>query len=132
MLLVILWQLRYKLSRRDLAELFLERGFVFTHGAFREWEASFAPLIADQLRAKRCGQAGSSWHVDEISIKVHGKWYYLYRAIDWDENLINSRLGETRDLDVTKRLFKQAIDVVDHASEQVTMDGHNSYPCVIP
>ncbi len=43
MLLVVLWRLRYKLSLRDLAELFLPRGFVFTHEAVREWEARFAP-----------------------------------------------------------------------------------------
>ena len=36
MLLVMLWRLRYKLSLRDLAEMFLERGFVFTHEAVRE------------------------------------------------------------------------------------------------
>jgi transposase-like protein len=33
---VVLWRLRYKLSLRDLAEMFLERGFVFTHEAVRE------------------------------------------------------------------------------------------------
>jgi len=27
---VVLWRLRYKLSLRDLAEMFLERGFSFT------------------------------------------------------------------------------------------------------
>ncbi len=64
-LLVVLWRLRYKLSLRDLAEMFLERGFVFTHEAVREWEARFAPLVADKLRTKRKGQAGRSWHVDE-------------------------------------------------------------------
>jgi hypothetical protein len=31
--LVVLWQLRYKLSLRDLAEGFLERGFEFTRRA---------------------------------------------------------------------------------------------------
>ena len=49
---VVLWRLRYKLSFRDLAEMFLERGFVFTHEALREWEARFTPLLAAQLRAK--------------------------------------------------------------------------------
>lgn len=57
-LLVVLWRLRYTLSLRDLAEMFLERGFAFTHEAVRDWEARFAPLLADQLRAKRPGQAG--------------------------------------------------------------------------
>ena len=64
-LLAVLWRLRYKLSLRDVAEMFLERGFVFTHETLRDWEARFAPLIADQLRIKRRGQAGASWYVDE-------------------------------------------------------------------
>ena len=51
-LLVVLWRLRYKLSLRDLAEMFLERGFVFTHEAVRDWEARFAPFIADQPRTR--------------------------------------------------------------------------------
>lgn len=42
---VVLWRLRYKLSLRDLAEIFLARGFVFTHEAVREWEACFALLL---------------------------------------------------------------------------------------
>ncbi len=49
-LLVVLWRVRYKLSLRDLAEMFLERGFEFTHEAVRACEARFAPLVADKLR----------------------------------------------------------------------------------
>jgi len=86
-----LWRLRYKLSLRDVAEMFLARGFTFTHEAIRDWETRFAPLIAQQLRNKRHGQAGKSWYVDETYIKVHGKWCYLYRAIDHDGNLVDSR-----------------------------------------
>src|SRR6476620_1742740 len=63
-LLVVLWRLRYKLSLRDLAEMFLMRGFVFTHEAGRDWEWRFAPLIAGQLRRRRLGKAGKSWYVD--------------------------------------------------------------------
>ena len=44
-LLVVRWRLRYKLSLRDLGEMFLERGFEFTHEAVRAWEGRFAPLI---------------------------------------------------------------------------------------
>src|SRR5258708_34103720 len=39
----------------------------------------------------RRGQAGISWYVDETYIKVCGKWCYLYRAIDSDGNLVDSR-----------------------------------------
>src|SRR5256886_308411 len=37
-LLVVLWRLRYKLSLRDIAEMFLVRGFELTHEAMRDWE----------------------------------------------------------------------------------------------
>ena len=60
-LLVVLWRLRYKLSLRDLTEMFLIRGYEFTHEAVREWEERFAPLVSRQLAAKRRGQAGKSW-----------------------------------------------------------------------
>ena len=100
---VVFWRLRYKLSLRDLAEMFLQRGFVFTHEAVRDWEARFAPLLADQLRIKRRGQAGKSWHVDETYISVKGKWCYLYRAIDRDGNLVDSMLSEKRDMEAAKR-----------------------------
>src|SRR3954464_12198558 len=64
-LLVVLWRIRYKLSLRDLPEMFLVRGYVFTHEAVREWEERFAPVLSAQLKAKRRGQAGKSWYVDE-------------------------------------------------------------------
>ncbi len=49
-LLVVLWRLRYKLSLRDLAEMFLSRGFEFTHETVRNWEACFAPCMVRKLR----------------------------------------------------------------------------------
>ena len=130
-LLVILWCLRYKLSLRDVAEMFLARGFVFTHETVRDWEERFTSLIADQLRLKRQGQAGRSWYVDETYIKVHGKWCYLYRAIDQDGNLVDSMLSEKRNMEAAQRFFKQAVAVVGHVPDQVTTDGHASYPRAI-
>jgi transposase-like protein len=58
---MVVWRLRYKLSLRALAEMFLTRGFTFTHEAVRKWEARFAPLLAERLRAKRRGHGGVSW-----------------------------------------------------------------------
>ena len=128
---IVLWRLRYKLSLRDVAEMFLVRGFTFTHEAIRDWEARFAPLIADQLRARRRGQAGTVWYVDETYLKVHGKWCYLYRAIDHDGNLVDSLLSEKRNMEAAQRFFKQAVAVVGHVPDQVITDGHNSYPRAI-
>lgn len=129
--LVVLWRLRYKLSLRDLAEIFLEGGFEFTHEAVREWEERFAPLLADQVRRKRKGKASKSWQVDETYIKVQGKWRYLYRAIDDDGNLVDSMLSEKRDMEAAKAFFRRALAAVGATPERVTTDGHTAYPRAI-
>ncbi len=130
-LLVVLWRLRYKLGLRDLAEMFLDRGFVFTHEAVRDWEARFAPLLAARLRAKRRGQAGVRWHADETYVRVDGRWCYFYRAIDRDGNLVDALLSERRDMDAAQRFFAAALDSAGRAPEQVTTDGHDAYPRAI-
>lgn len=130
-LLVVVWRLRYKLSLRDLAEMFLERGCAFTHETVRDWEARFAPLLTEQLRAKRRGQADRSWYVDETYVKVAGSWCYLYRAIDRDGHLIDVRLSETRDMGAAKCFFQQAVATVGHAPARITTDGHDAYPRAI-
>jgi len=71
MFLVVFWRLRYKLSLRDLAEMFLIRGLVFTHEAVRDWEAKLAPLLSDALRKRRRGKIGRSWHADESVPRTH-------------------------------------------------------------
>ncbi len=83
---------------RDVAEFFLVRGVEFTHETVRDWEERFAPIFADELRAKRKGKVGKVWYVDETYIRVQGRWCYLYRAIDQDGNLVDSRLSETGDM----------------------------------
>ena len=101
---------------------------MLTHETVRDGEARFAPLLADQLRTKRLGRIGKSCYADETSIKVQGKWRYLYRAIDHDGNLVDSRLSEKRDRDAATQVFKQAMAVVGHAPESVPTDGHRSSP----
>jgi transposase-like protein len=130
-LLVVLWRLRYKLSLRDVAEMFLTRGFTFTHETVRAWEERFAPLLSVRLKAKRRGKAGRKWHVDETYIKVEGRWCYLYRAIDADGNLVETMLSPTRDMDGAKALFSCALETAGQVPETVTTDKHGSYPRAI-
>ncbi len=57
--LVVRWRLRYRLILRDLSEMFLQRGIVFSREAVREWEAKLAPALADELRQHRHGKGGA-------------------------------------------------------------------------
>jgi transposase-like protein len=72
--------------------MFLERGFEFTHETVRGWEARFAPPIAEQLRMKRRGHVGVSWHVDETYVKVQGKWVYWLLGTSLRKKPLSSRI----------------------------------------
>jgi putative transposase len=55
-------------------------------------------------------------------------WCYLYRAIDRDGQLVDSMLSPKRDRAAAQRFFRRAQTVAGRRPEQVTTDGHNSYP----
>jgi putative transposase len=129
--LVVLWRVQYRLSLRDLPEMFLERGIVFTHEAVREWEAQLAPLLSERLRKHRRGRVGSSWYVDETYLKVKGRWTYLYCAIDREGNLVDVLLSEKRDKAAAEAFFRSARIVTGSVPERVTTDGHDVYPGAI-
>jgi putative transposase len=129
--LVVFWRLRYKLSLRDLPEMFLIRGIEFSYEAVRDWEAKLTPSLIAGLRRRRKGRIGKSWYVDETYIKVSGRWCYLYRAIDRSGVLVDVRLSETRDMEAAKAFFRSARDVTGTVPARVTTDGHDSYPRAI-
>jgi putative transposase len=64
-------------------------------------------------------------------LKVHGRWCYLYQAIDRDGNLIDTMLSATRDMRAAQRFFRSARAVAGFVPDRVTTDGHNSYPRAI-
>jgi transposase-like protein len=104
-------RLRYRLTLRDLAEMFLVRGLVFSHEAVREWEAKLVPLLAEELRRRRHGKRsarGRDWHVDETYLKLRGRWAYLYRAIDRDGTLVDAMRSEPRDMPAAQTFFSSA------------------------
>jgi putative transposase len=128
---VVLWRLRYKLSLRDLAEMFLIRGIAFSYEAVRDWETKLTPALAENLPRRRRGKIGRSWYVDETYVKIQGRWCYLYRAIDTSGALVDVRLSETRDMAAARAFFRSAKTVTGITPARVTMDGHDSYPRAI-
>jgi putative transposase len=129
--LVVLWRLRYKLSLRDLPEMFAVRGMVFSYEAVRDWEAKLTPALAEELRHRRRGTVGRSWYVDETYLKVDGRWCYVYRAIDSSGALVDVLFSEHRDMKAAKAFFRSAKTVTGVTPDRVTTDGYDSYPRAI-
>jgi transposase-like protein len=95
------------------------------------WEAKYAPLLTDELKADRKGQVTTRWKADETMIRVKQKLFYLYRAIDSQGKLVNVRLSEVRDTESTAAFFEQAVETTGQKPEQITSDKDTTYPPAI-
>jgi transposase-like protein len=121
--LCVRWYLRFKLSFRDLVEMMAERGLSMAHTTIMRWVHHYAPEF--ERRWNRFARpAGSSWRVDETYVKVHGKWVYLYRAVDRVGNTVDFRLSPRRDVAAAKAFFRKAIKAQGSAPRTITLDGY--------
>jgi VCBS repeat-containing protein len=105
----IYWYLRYALSYRDIEELMLERGVHIDHSTIQRWVVKYTEMLEEAFRKKK-KSVGTSWRMDETYIKIKGKWCYLYRAVDKENNTIDFLLTEKRDKKAAKRFFVKAIE----------------------
>jgi transposase-like protein len=119
--LCVRWYLRYKLSLRDLVEMMAERGLSLAHTTILRWVKRYTPEFVKRWLATTVGQ---SWRVDEIYVKIRGKWAYLYRAADRAGKTIDFRLSARRDVAAAKAFFAKAIRTQGRAPETITLDGY--------
>lgn len=85
-----------------------ERGVHVDHSTVQRWVVKFVPFLEAEMR-KRKKSTGTSWRLDETYIKIKGKWHYLYRAVDKENNTIDFLLTKKRDQISAKRFLIKAI-----------------------
>ena len=104
------YYLRYVLSYRDISEILRERGVNVHHSTVYRWIQEYAPILY-QIWKKKHKKVYYKWRIDEIYIKIKGKWCYLYRAIEADGHKLDIWLHKKRDnhsaYAFIKRLVKQ-------------------------
>ena len=75
------WYHRFNLSLRAIEELLLERNVSVTYESIRNWRDRFGTQFVRRAKAVR-GTLGSTWHLDELMLKLRGEQYVLWRAVD--------------------------------------------------
>ena len=108
-LMAIRWYLAYALSQRDIEELMAERGVDVDHSTINRWVVKYSPKLEVEFTKRHKNKVGSSWRMDETYIKIKGRWFYLYRAVDKSGETIDLILSKNRDKISAKRFLNKAI-----------------------
>jgi transposase-like protein len=66
--------------------------------------------------------------IEKTYLKARRRWYYLYRAIDRDGNLVDTMLSEHREMAAAQAFFRSAKAATGITPGRVTTDGHGSCP----
>jgi transposase-like protein len=121
---------RFTLSFRDVEDLLAERGIIVSYETIRRWAIHFGPKIAADLRRRR-PKPHSTWHLDEVYLKVNGHMVYLWRAVDAEgevlDVLIQSRRNRTAALKLMRKLLKKYAFVPD----RLVTDDLRSYAAAV-
>lgn len=103
------YYLAYKLSYREIEEIFAERNIHFDHSTINRWVIKDVPQLEAKFRTKK-RRVSSSWRMDETYIKIKGRGVYYYRAVDKYRAIIDFYLSETRDEPAAQAFFNKAIN----------------------
>ena len=79
---------RFTLSDRDVEELLAACGLIVTYEAVRQWCLKFGQAFANELRC-RAPRRGNKWHLDEVYLRINGRRYDLWRAVDQDGHVLD-------------------------------------------
>ena len=117
---------RFNLSLREVEEMFLERGIEVSYETIRRWIVKFGPTIARGLR-RRQSQPGDIWHLDEVVVKIKGRKFWLWRAVDQNGAVLDEILQRRRDKKAAKRLLYRLMKKQGRTPKRFITDKLRSY-----
>jgi putative transposase len=118
---------RFGVSLRDVEELLAERGVTLTYEAVRLWCRKFGPAFAAGLKRRR-PRAGDKWHLDEVQLKMNGRRYWLWRAVDQDGMVLDILVQARRNQEAAEALLHRVVDGCGYQPRVVITANLASYP----
>jgi putative transposase len=119
--------LRFSLSLRDVEELLADRGVAVTYETIGKWVRRFGPVFAQELR-RRGRRPGDKLHVDEVALKINGRRYWLWRAVDQHGFVVDILVQSRRDQHAAEAFIRRPVGGWDDTPRVVVTDKLASYP----
>src|SRR5207248_10379774 len=109
---------RGRLRRRDAQGPRRERGLVVSHESVRQWCDPVGPTFAAGRR-KRRARPGDKWHCDEMLLKINGKRFWLWRAVDQEGIVLDILVQKRRDQAAAEAFLRSALASCEGAAPRV-------------
>ncbi|MCG7522553.1 IS6 family transposase [Ruegeria sp. Ofav3-42] len=117
---------RFNLSLREVEEMLLQRGIDVSYETIRRWAIKFGPQIARFLRRQQ-GRPDDVWHLDEVVVRISGRKYWLWRAVDQHGVVLDEILQPKRDKRAAKRLLRRLMKRLGFIPKRIITDKLRSY-----
>ena len=118
--------IRFTLSFRDVEDLLAERGIMVSYETVRRWVNHFGPVIAADLR-KRRPKPHTTWHLDEVYLKIDGRMVYLWRAVDAEGEVLDVLVQTTRNKRAALKLMRKLLKKYGFVPDKLVTDELRSY-----
>jgi putative transposase len=122
--------LRFTLSLRDVEALLAERGIIVSYETVRRWVNHFGPTIAAGLRKRRPTPC-TTWHLDEIYLKIDGRMAYLWRAVDAEGEVLDFPVQSKRNKAAALKLMRKLLKKYAFVPERLVTDDLRSYSAAV-
>jgi len=118
--------LRFALSFRDVEDLLAERGIMVSYETVRRWVNHFGPKIAADPR-KRQPKPHTTWHLDEVYLKIDGRMVYLWRAVDAEGEVLDVLIQSRRNKRAALKLMRNLLKKYGFIPDKLVADDLRSY-----
>ena len=92
----------------------------------RRWVLKFGPLFARELRRRR-PQPTARWHLDEMAVRIAGRQFWLWRAVDDEGEVLDLLVQRRRDKAAAVKLMRKLLKKQGFAPDVLVTDRLRSY-----
>jgi putative transposase len=117
---------RFSLSFRDVEHLLAERGIIVSYETVGRWVNDFGPKIDADLR-KRRPKPHTTWHFDEVYLKIDDRLVYLWRAVDAEGEVLDVLVQSKRDQRAALKLMRKLLKKLGFVPDALVTDDLRSY-----
>src|SRR5712672_2761699 len=118
--------IRFTLSFRDVEDLLAERGIMVSDETVWRWVNHFGLMVAADLR-KRRPKPHTTWHLDEVYLKIDGRMVYLWRAVDAEGEVLDVLVQSKRDKHAALKLMRKLLKKYGFVPDRLITDDLRSY-----